>query len=283
MPQVDGNGIARPQPLGVTIVGRRWTALADYPIMQTMKLSRVLFLAASTAFGAAALGSTGLTSAGVDPNANNNAAQNEPTLAQVAPAQNGASGATAGNAAAPAGATPNIAGAAGSTPGGPKADPHAAGGVPVAAAPPPPAPPPPPPDPSTLPVSVIRPVNKAPAADATTPAPAQNAPNSDISAVPTDKAQRRASAPPPQPATNTPAAPPAGRNAATGNARTDTGQLTSDKAVPAAAATTTPGATADGSANGYVFYMGSAIAGIILVLAFASFLRGGGSEGKPGG
>ena len=65
----------------------------------------------------------------------------------------------------------------------------------------------------------------------------------------------------------------------TGNVRTEAGQSTSDKSGPPAAVTT-PGATADGSANGYVFYMGSAIAGIILAFAFATFLRGGG--GKPG-
>ena len=258
--------------------------------MQIINTSRTLMLGVSLVLAVPAWAGAGLTSAGVDPNVNNNAAQNEPTLAQVAPVQNGASGAT-GTVSAPAanspgGAVPNIAGAAGSNPANPN-DPHATGGTAVAAPPAPPAPPPPPPDPSTLPVSVIRPVNKPAAAETT--APGQNPPGTETAgaSASNEKSARRASAPtsstPPPSPTNTPAPTPASppRNLPTGNARTEGAQLTGEKSVPAAAVTT-PGATADGSANGYVFYMGSAIAGIILALAFASFLRGGGGDGKPG-
>ena len=53
-------------------------------------------------------------------------------------------------------------------------------------------------------------------------------------------------------------------------------------ATDAAAAATTPtSATADGSANGVVFYTGMGIAGIILALSFAGYMRAGNDSGRP--
>jgi hypothetical protein len=53
-------------------------------------------------------------------------------------------------------------------------------------------------------------------------------------------------------------------------------------AVDSAAAATTPAAaTADGSANGFVFYTGMGIAGIILALSFAGYMRAGNDSGRP--
>jgi hypothetical protein len=218
----------------------------------------------------------GLTSAGVDPTVGNNNAQDEPTLAQVAPTANQSGIVSSGpNAAVPTSAVAGTAGAAGAN--GPQAANAAAdGSKPAAAVAVAPAPPPPPPDPSTLPVSVIRPVNKSgetatPKSDdesaATTMAskPGRRVP-ADTPAEPTPvpaRAPTPALARAPQPAPAARAEPP----------RT---------AVNAAPASTTPtSATADGSANGFVFYTGMGIAGIILALSFFGFMRAGNDSGRP--
>jgi hypothetical protein len=121
-----------------------------------------------------------------------------------------------------------------------------------------------------LPVSVIRPLNKAadnapPKADslstttATAPAkPTRHALSEEpIEAVPPPPTPSRA--PQPAPARTEPARTP----------------------VDVAAAATTPSATADGSANGYVFYTGMGIAGIILALSFVGYMRAGNDSGRP--
>ncbi len=241
-----------------------------------MMNSRILLLAASCALMPSAWAGAGLTSAGVDPTVGNNNAQQEPTLAQVAPVANPGQPGTANagvNAAVP---TPVVAGAAGAN--GAQAANGAADGskpasTPVVVVP---VPPPPPPDPSTLPVSVIKPVNKSadnapPKADAestvtTMPKPARNVPT-DAPAEPKPapvRAPAPASARVQQPAAAPTRAEPA-RNP-----------------VDATAANATPtSATADGSANGLVFYTGMGIAGIILALSFVGFMRSGNDSGRP--
>ena len=219
----------------------------------------------------------GLTSAGVDPTPVNNNAQDEPTLAQVAPVANQTGVVGSGpNAAVPNPAVAGTAGAAGAN--GPQAanaaaDGSKAGSAPVAVVP---APPPPPPDPSTLPVSVIRPLNKsaetvAPKAEAesatTTVAPRQGRRTPSDAPVEQMPAQARAPTPAParapQPAPTARAEPPR-------------------PAANATPATTTPtSATADGSANGLVFYTGMGIAGIILALSFFGYMRAGTDAGRP--
>jgi len=57
---------------------------------------------------------------------------------------------------------------------------------------------------------------------------------------------------------------------------------TARTAVDVAAATTAPtSATADGSANGFVFYTGMGLAGIILALSFFGYMRAGNDAGRP--
>jgi len=238
-----------------------------------MKSSRILLLAACCALAPSAWAGAGLTSAGVDPNAGNNNAQDEPTLAQVAPTANQTGVVSAGaNASA---ANPAAAGAAGAN--APNAA-NSAAGESKTPAPPAvvaPAPPPPPPDPSTLPVSVIRPLNKSgedsppPRADAvsavTATAKTARHPPSDGAAEPMP-AQTRAPAPAPA---HIPQAAP-------------TRPETARTAVDVAAATTAPtSATADGSANGFVFYTGMGLAGIILALSFFGYMRAGNDAGRP--
>jgi len=233
--------------------------------------SRILLLAACCALMPSAWAGTGLTSAGVDPGGNN-VPQNEPTLAQVAPVanQNQAGNVSAGQNAA--GANPGTAGASGTNAAGAGAE-ASRTAAPVAVAPPPP---PPPPDPSTLPVSVIRPVNKpaestTPKAEAesvvsTTTRPPRQAPN-DPRAEPMPAQVR--TPPTPAPARVPPSAP---------ATRTEPART----AVDVAAANSTPtSATADGSANGLVFYTGMGLAGIILALSFVGYMRSGNDLGRP--
>jgi hypothetical protein len=119
----------------------------------------------------------GLTSAGVVPTPTNNQ-QDEPTLAQVAPTQ-GPSGTTAagtnaagtvvpGTASGTAAQAGTVAGPGGTASGAATGGATAPARTLVAT-------PPPPPDPATLPVSVMRPLNKA-AADASAPVDAAVSP-----------------------------------------------------------------------------------------------------------
>ena len=237
--------------------------------------SRILLLAACCAFMPSAWAGAGLTSAGVDPTPVNNNAQDEPTLAQVAPTANQTGVVSSGsNAAVPNAAVAGTVGAAGAN-GAQAANAAADGSKTVAAVAVAPAPPPPPPDPSTLPVSVIRPVNKAaenalPKAEAesavttTTPKPPRR--------IQTDASGESTSTPVRAPATaSTRAAQPAPAALSRGAAAVN--------AVPATAAPTS--ATADGSANGFVFYTGMGIAGIILALSFFGYMRAGNDTGRP--
>ena len=241
-----------------------------------MMSSRILLLAACCFLVPSAWAGAGLTSAGVDPTVGNNNAQEEPTLAQVSPVANqGQPGGTANAAANSAVPNPIVAGAAGAN--GPNAANAAADGSKTAAATVAvaPAPPPPPPDPSTLPVSVIKPLNKS--ADNAPP------PKVDVESTVTTMAK------PPRPvSTDAPAQPtPAQVRAPTPTpariqqpspaARTEP-RAASDAA---AAAATPTSATADGSANGVVFYTGMGIAGIILALSFAGYMRAGNDSGRP--
>jgi hypothetical protein len=238
-----------------------------------MMNARILLLAACCSLTPSAWAGAGLTSAGVDPTVGNNNAQQEPTLAQVAPVSNqGQPGGTANAAANTAVPNPAVAGAAGAS--GPNAaDGSKSAAAPVAVAP---APPPPPPDPSTLPVSVIRPLNKS----------AENAPpRSDADSTVTTMAK-----PTRQVATDAPAEPkPAQVRAPTPASPRMQQPVPAARAEPArasadaaAAATTPTSATADGSTNGLVFYTGMGIAGIILALSFFGFMRAGKDSGRPG-
>jgi len=236
---------------------------------------QILMLTIACLTAAPAWAGAGLTSAGVDPTPANNQ-QGEPTLAQVAP--QGTQGTTTGTVAGTI--TPGVASAA-TTPGGAASvagvagTNGAAGGVavvPVAVVPPPP------PDPATLPVSVIRPVNKAGGATTT----GADAPTSGDSATTSLQQTRAAKAPSTSPpgvamtsALPAPSSSPAASRPAAGLApRTDVAA----RAAPESS-TDQP---ADASASGFIFYVGVGIAATILLLSLAAFFRGGGAEvGKP--
>ena len=239
--------------------------------------SRILFLAACFALMPSAWAGAGLTSAGVDPTPVNNNAQNEPTLAQVAPVANQTGVAGSGqNAAVPGAAVAGVAGAAGAN--GPQAANAAAdGSKPTAAVVVAPVPPPPPPDPSTLPVSVIRPLNKS-AEDAAPKAEAE----SRVTAT-TPRATRHVSTddPPVEPVP-APVRAPTPASARMQQPVPATRAEPARNAVDASAAVKAPtSATADGSANGLVFYTGMGIAGIILALSFFGYMRAGNDTGRP--
>ncbi len=216
----------------------------------------------------------GLTSAGVDPTPANNQ-QSEPTLAQVAPqGTQGTTGTVTGTV--PAGVTPVTAAQAGTASIAGAAVPNGATGGAAAAAPVVVAPPPPP-DPATLPVSVIRPVNKTGSA---TPASVDAAASADGAAASLQQA-RVAKAPltdrPSAAATS--ASPPPAASAPTGLRPTVAPRA--DAAVRTAPETPTD-EPADASASGFIFYAGVGIAATILLLSLAAFFRGGGGEaGKP--
>jgi len=237
--------------------------------------SRILLLAAFFASMPSVWAGTGLTSAGVDNGAGNNV-QDEPTLAQVAPVANqGQAAVGAGqNAAVPNPGVAGTAGASGTNAAGTAADGSKGAAAPVVVAP---APPPPPPDPSTLPVSVIRPVNK-PAESAAPKAETESVVTTTLKPprhVPTEASSEpmpaQVRAPPPAPARAQ--QPPAARAGPAGPARTAPDIATAN--------TVPPSATADGSANGLVFYTGMGLAGIILALSFVGYMRAGNDLGRP--
>jgi hypothetical protein len=222
----------------------------------------------------------GLTSAGVDPTPTNNQ-QDEPTLAQVAPTQ-GTSGTTAAGTSAAGTVVPGTpsgtAAQAGTVtgPGGPAAG--TSTGSAAAPAKTLVATPPPPPDPATLPVSVIRPLNK----DATN-APAPTA--ADASApVDTAVSPQQARVPTPSATPARPVATPPAQSITAGGLRA----AATSPSPHADAATHNPVETpadepADTSSSGFIFYTGVGIAATILLLSFAAFFRGGGAEtGKSG-
>jgi hypothetical protein len=236
------------------------------PAETRMKL-RLLALALGCTGVALAWANAGLTSAGVNQPENN--PQDEPTLAQVAPIQNAAGN---GQAATPGGVPGTNSSGAGQPGGGAGSGASSAEAVNRApAATPAPAPPPPPPDPSKLPVSVIRPVNKAPSeplAETATPAPVQSMP-------PPHRAETRSAAPHGSEASAPPAVPtpaPPLRRAGTAPARTE------DAPRPIAEPTATEGA-ADTGSSGFIFYTGIGTAAAILLLSLAAFFRGGSEEG----
>jgi hypothetical protein len=233
-----------------------------------MKLQRVMFVFGTLA-ASAAWGSAGLTSAGVDPG-NNPGQPEEPTLAQVAPT-NTVNGAVApgGTVVAAPGTTDaaNPPSIAGNVPGGANAT---ANGAPAAA--PRVATPPPPPDPATLPVSVIRPVNRA---SSSTPAPplAQPTPDTVVARNPARAQEPRQAATPSHLTTAGPAPTPRTQPAST--------PAPSRSEPIARASEPTPIEPADASSSSVIFYSGSGIAGAILLLSIGAFLRGR-NEDTPG-
>ena len=216
-------------------------------------LSLSLCLAASVAQANA-----GLTSAGVTPTTNQPA--EEPTLAQVAPVA-GTTNAVPGQAVAANAATnPGVAnGAAG----------NAANVAPVAATRVAVPVPPPPPDPATLPVSVIRPLNKSTvdAAPERTVVPTKpvESNSSVVARAPREPREptttQAENAPPPRAPTVRPAPP------ATPRVETAARPI----------AESSPGeATPDAAASGVIFYTGSGLAGAIVLLSIGAFMRGRG-------
>jgi hypothetical protein len=241
-----------------------------------MMISRIVLLAGCCALMPSAWAGAGLTSAGVDPTAGNNNAPEEPTLAQVAPVANqGQPGAASAGTNTPV-LNPAVAGTA-SANGQQAANGAADGAKPAAPVVVVPTPPPPPPDPSTLPVSVIKPLNKS----------AENAPaKADAESTVTTMAKPSRHVAPDAPAEPMPA-PGRAPTPATARAQQPAPAARAEPArtaADAAAAIATPSsATADGSANGLVFYTGMGIAGIILALSFVGFMRAGKDSGRPRG
>jgi len=237
-----------------------------------MMISRILLLAACCALTPSAWAGAGLTSAGVDPTAGNNNVPQEPTLAQVAPvATQGQPGAASAGSNSPV-LNPGVAGANAAQTATGAADGAKTAAAPVVVVP---TPPPPPPDPSTLPVSVIKPLNKT----------AENAPpkadaESTVTtmAKPTRSVSPNAAAEPVPAQVRAPAPVPARVQQPVPAARAEPAHSGVDAAAANAAP---PSATADGSANGFVFYTGAGIAAIILALSFAGFMRAGKDSGRP--
>lgn len=212
----------------------------------------------------------GLTSAGVDPTPTNNQPA-EPTLAQVAPqGTQGTTGTSAGTV------TPGVAPTV--QPGTTSATGVAgANGTPIGGA----APavivtPPPPPDPATLPVSVIRPVNKA----ATDPAAAAATARAGDDTAASPQQTRTQKLPlAPRPGATTPATPPSPASSSPASLRTPAATAAPrPDATVRPASDTAPEAPADASSSGFIFYAGVGIAAIILLLSLGAFFRGGGSE-----
>jgi hypothetical protein len=218
----------------------------------------------------------GLTSAGVDPTPASNQ-QDEPTLAQVAPTP-GASGTSAAgtNAAGTVvpGMTPGATAQAGtvSGPGGTASGASTGGAA---------APartlvvtPPPPPDPATLPVSVIRPLNKA----------AMNVPAAaDAAAADTTISPQQARVQPSSAATARPVATPPVQSMPSGGLRAAATSAPGHPDTASHAPESSAEEPADASSSGFIFYSGVGIAATILLLSLAAFFRGGGAEpGKPG-
>jgi hypothetical protein len=220
---------------------------------------RLAFLVLFGLAAQAAWAHAGLTSAGVDPNANNPQPE-EPTLAQVAPVD-GTNAAANGVNSAAAGVNPGTVGVAGAPTG---VAGNAAAAAPVvssrAVAPPPP------PDPATLPVSVIRPISKpSGAADeaetggvssmhAVNPGPAR--PHAPTSAVP-------------KPPVASPTAPPLRPMPLPTTPRVDS----TTRALAEKPERPEPEAVADTASSSFIFYSGSGLAGTILLLSAGAFMR----------
>jgi hypothetical protein len=232
---------------------------------------QILTLTIGCLGAASALAGTGLTSAGIDPTPTNNQ-QDEPTLAQVAPVQgttgtNAAGTVTPGASSGTAVQSGTIA-AAGTAAGGNPA--NVAVVVPVVTKV---VTPPPPPDPATLPVSVIRPINKT-------------GTDSPAATVAPDPATTSAQQPRVSQPSTTPARPPATTASSTPLPATGTRpppagtSARPDAAVRTAAET--PAEDAAASSSGFIFYTGIGIAATILLLSLAAFFRGGGEDSaKP--
>jgi hypothetical protein len=200
----------------------------------------------------------GLTSAGVDPN-NQNTNPQEPTLAQVAPVQATNTPAASSGVTATAGAgTPSIAGAPVGNAAGNSASRTTTTTVATL--------PPPPPDPATLPVSVIRPLNKGAAADA--PAPRDTVASSGESAI-----SQHDRHPTPTPKPQASGASVAAASTAPSSPRMATATTRADS-VPHARPDAPPVEEADASSGGFIFYAGLGIASVILLLSVGAFLRG---------
>jgi hypothetical protein len=212
----------------------------------------------------------GLTSAGVDPTPTNNQPA-EPTLAQVAPqGTQGTTGTPAGTVTP--GVAPTVQAGTTSTTGaaGTNATPIGGAAPAVIVAPPPP------PDPATLPVSVIRPVNKAAPDPAAAAATARA--GDDTSASPQQALAHKMPLAP-RPGATTPAAPPSLPSSSPASLHTSAATATSrPDATVRPASETAPEEPADASSSGFIFYAGVGIAAIILLLSLGAFFRGGGSE-----
>jgi hypothetical protein len=221
--------------------------------------------------------SAGLTSVGVDPGQTNNP-QADPTLAQVAAAQNTA--ATAANAVpgtvvVPVAGAPGAqagaaggAGTAGSGPGGAAAGSAAAAPAPRIVVPPPP------PDPATLPVSVIRPLSKTQESATPSGASVAAAPETALAPKSGDEVQPGATNTKPRSGLPVP-------SARTLSARAGSPPAPS-RAEAAARATPEPEVPADGSSSSVIFYSGTGLAAAIVLLSLGAFFRGGGADAaKP--
>ena len=230
-----------------------------------VRLLSVLICAAAASLAHA---NAGLTSAGVDPNANNPAPQ-EPTLAQVAPVT--PTGTAVGTAA---GTTVGVPGTVVATPGttpGTGANAANAAPAPVTRV----VTPPPPLDPATLPVSVIRPINKAPdnntsaANAAATPSPEPGA-----QAAPVPREHVAVPSPAKPNVANVAASP---RGLPQSNAGPTGRAESSARSAPPPVAEEPP----DTASSNFIFYSGSGIAAFILLLSTAAFLRGRNVDAAP--
>lgn len=217
--------------------------------------------------------SAGLTNAGVDPQPQP-AGSDEPTLAQVAPA------AGTNTQPVPSIAGNPIPGGIATTAAGGAATAAGSTSTAAAAAKPTVTTPPPPPDPATLPVSVIRPLNKAapdPAAGTAQPMPANAPAEADSSAPRAPAREPRAPANPVKSATTVGATTTPATSSRVG---TTVAAPRSDASVR-----TTPETPSDDSADSgsgsFIFYTGIGIAAVIVLLAVAAFMRSKEDGGSP--
>lgn len=235
-----------------------------------IKLQRVMLCLVVLATLDARAGA-GLTSAGVT--SQQPTAQEEPTLAQVAPTTG-----TQGGGSTPVSIAGNpVPGTGVAVPGAAAANAPGTAAAAQAAPAPRVVTPPPPPDPATLPTSVIRPLNKA-GSDAAAPAGGGAPPAAEPAAVADSAPASRtphALSPgpksPQQPTGSTSLPVPTARVAASSPARTEAPA----KTVPE----TPPEEPADASSSGVIFYTGSGIAAVVLLLAFTAFMRGSKEDG----
>lgn len=238
-----------------------------------MKTSlRTLVLAIGCVGSASAWANAGLTSAGVNQPQTNNA--DEPTLAQVAPIQNGVAGGQANAGGAVPGTAPSAAARAGIV--NPNQSSGTQSGEARAAEQARPPAPPPPPDPSKLPVSVIRPLNRsaapAPPAGEAPPVSSTIRPHADESHPEAKKApipsmpQHATASPPPRPLVH---------------ARPATTAVAPVSHDAKAAKPASSDGTGDASSSGFIFYTGLGVAAAILLLSFGAFFRSSTDE-HPG-